>query len=167
MSRMSCKTKWQHGEALRASIFDLLAPGHPKQVNSSVPGTPHFLPPLPPLNRQPADPIHAPRDTRDRGCQSEGDENRLRKGRQNGEESGLRLPGSLAKLSECASLTPHHQRELRRWQSSVIVTIDLDRNAHFLFAGRYESQQQRGSRGCERGWWAARGRTAGAVEGGK
>lgn len=36
--------------------------------------------------------------------------------------------------------------ELRRWQSSVIVTIDLDRNAHFLFAGRYESQQR--LRGC-------------------
>lgn len=34
--------------------------------------------------------------------------------------------------------------ELRSWQSSVIVTIDLDRNAHFLFARRYESQQWHG-----------------------
>lgn len=54
-------------------------------------------------------------------------------------------------------------RELGRWQSSVIVTIDLDRNAHFLFAGRYESQQRCGG---ARGWWAAHGNRGEGVGGG-
>lgn len=56
--------------------------------------------------------------------------------------------------------------ELRHWQSSVIVTIDLDRNAHFLFAGRYESQQRRGGRGGGLGGsWKAEGEVEGCLAG--
>lgn len=54
--------------------------------------------------------------------------------------------------------------KLRHWQSSVIVTIDLDRNAHFLFAGRYESQQRReGGRGGRGGWPGGRAEKGRAV----
>lgn len=50
------------------------------------------------------------------------------------EESGLRLLGSLAGplFTPCSRVATNTASSFQ--QSSVIVTIDLDRNAHFLFA---------------------------------